>query len=309
MEMNWQEALKDIQKAIDDETMRIKIASKFLPLPQDVITPGTLNIASDIITQDGDTLNVAEQNTTSFYQITVNFRLTQGQYTDIGGKKTAITLATRAANLLSQAEDILIFQGQDGKNNTIFQQRKVIIDREGSPSPGLLQLKDLDPKSEQIIKVLPTDDTLPNDRSLNRYGENTFAAVAEGYSRLQDKGHYGPYALVLHDRIYADTHAPLKTTLIMPADRVKPFVTVKTNTMTSEMFYGTGTLPILNDKTTPTGLLVSLGGNTMDLVIKSPPTVMQLPQSGVFFPFQVTEQFALRLKDPTAVIRFEFQPN
>lgn len=156
---------------------------------------------------------------------------------------------------------------------------------------------------------MPTDDTLPNDLTQSRYGENTFAAVAEGYSRLQDRGHYGPYALVLHDRIYADTYAPLKTTLIMPADRIKPLVTVKDNSMVSEMFYGTGTLPILDpDKAKiPTGLLVSLGGNTMDLVIMTPPTVSQLPQEGTFHPFQVTEQFALRLKDTTAVIRFEFQ--
>ena len=44
-----------------------------------------------------------------------------------------------------------------------------------------------------------------------------------------------------------------QTTLIMPADRIKPLVTAG--------FYGTGTVPPL------TGLLVSLGGNTMDLVV------------------------------------------
>jgi uncharacterized linocin/CFP29 family protein len=112
-----------------------------------------------------------------------------------------------------------------------------------------------------IIKVPLTSTPSPTDPSQNRYGENTFAAVAKGYTSLQELGHYGPYALVLHDRIYADTHAPLATTLIMPADRIKPLVTVKDNVM----FYGTGTLPILEKGKIPTGLLVS--GSPVNMVI------------------------------------------
>lgn len=301
------DVLKDVQDAVDREAQRIKIAAKFLPLPQNVITTGTTTVLSDIISQDDDSLKVDEGATTSLYQITVKFKLSDSQYADPGGPKTAITLATRAANLLSQAEDILIFQGKKGECNLIFSSKKVSIQQVGNPSPGLLQLDSI--ASDQVIKVIPTNEPSPNDPSQNRYGENTFAAVAEGYTRLQDRGHYGPYALVLHDRIYADTYAPLAATLIMPADRIKSLVAFKDiNNTVNEMFYGTGTLPIL-DGPIPTGLLVSLGGNTMDLVIKTPPTVMQLPQENTFHPFQVTAQFAVRLKDVSSSIRFEFQPN
>lgn len=179
----------------------------------------------------------------------------------------------------------------------------MIIQQLGRPSPGLLQF---DPAidSNQIIKVYPTDVPLPNDPTKNRYGENTFAAVSDGYTRLQDQGNYGPYALVLHSRIYADTYAPLATTLIMPADRIKPFVTDIENNV---RFYGTGTLPILEEEI-PTGILVSIGGNSVDLVIKKPPTVSQLPYVTGFYPFQVTAQFAVRIKVTSAFIRFEFQP-
>ena len=79
-------------------------------------------------------------------------------------------------------------------------------------------------------------------------------------------------------------------------------------------FYGTGTLPskLPGAATLPgpsfTGLLVSLGGNTMDLVVGLDATVtfMQQDTDGAYR-FRVVERFALRLKDTTAVIRLEFQ--
>lgn len=124
---NWSDdVIKSIQVEVDAEAQRIKIAEKFLPLPQKVITPGSTTILSDIISQDlsDSSLKVNEGDTTSFYQITVKFKLSDAQYADPGGSKTAITLAIRAANLLTQAEDILIFQGAR-ENLTRFSGLKV----------------------------------------------------------------------------------------------------------------------------------------------------------------------------------------
>ncbi len=139
----------------------------------------------------------------------------------------------------------------------------------------------------------------PIDDDQQRFGENTFGAVADAYSRLQSgdglaQEHYGLYALVLHHEPYADTYAPLRTTLIMPADRIKPLVTAG--------FYGTGTLPPL------TGLLVSLGGNTMDIVVGMDvmTTFLQQDPDGRYR-FRVYERFALRLKDSTAIMKLAFQ--
>jgi hypothetical protein len=318
MATDWSDdVLKSIQDIVDAEAQRIKIAEQFLPFAPNAISPGSINVVSDIISQDKDlTLIVDQGDTTSFYQLTVTFKLSDAQYSDPGGAKTAMTLATRAANLLSQAEDILIFQGASGESNPIFTgaTRQVVIQQSGKPSPGLLQLpaktKDTDPiDPSQIIKVLTTSEPSPLVPSQNRYGENTFAAVADGYSRLQAKGDYGPYALVLNDLIFADIHAPLAATLIMPADRIKPFVTLKgMNNTVKEMLYGTGTMPLLGGaEGNPTGLLVSIGGNTVDLVIKTPPTVSQLPYQPGFYPFQVTTQFAVRIKKKSAFIRFVFE--
>lgn len=120
---NWTD-LSQIQTAIDNEARRIKIASRFLPLPQNVITSGSPTVVSDIISSSqgvDPSLIVAEGDTTSFYQITVKFKLSDTQYADQSGRMTAITLATRAANLLSQAEDILVFQGEAGEKIQFLQ--------------------------------------------------------------------------------------------------------------------------------------------------------------------------------------------
>src|SRR5438046_8779532 len=127
-----------------------------------------------------------------------------------------------------------------------------------------------------------------------RYGENTFAAVARAYSLLQGQGHYGPYALVLRTEVYADTFAPLPETLAMPADRIKPLVPLG--------FYGAGTLP------PSTGILVSVGGNSIDLVSGVDPITefLQVDADGMY-QFRVFERFAVRVTDSTAVVRLQFE--
>ena len=69
----------------------------------------------------------------------------------------------------------------------------------------------------------------------------------------------------------------------------------------SHAFYGTGTLPA------STGLLVSVGGGPVDLVLGSDPEVefMQIDAEGMYR-FRTLERFALRVKDATAVMRLEF---
>src|SRR5262249_48649691 len=150
----------------------------------------------------------------------MDFALTRQQVAGEAQLCTAVTLATRAANLLSQAEDLTIFQGDQGFRDPLF---KRVRHGAGSAGSGLLQA------SKQTIPISPVE-TDPK-----RYGENSFAAVARAYSLLQSQGHYGPYALVLRTEVYADTFAPLPETLAMPADRIKPLVPLG--------FYGAGTLP------------------------------------------------------------------
>jgi uncharacterized linocin/CFP29 family protein len=305
--VHWTTDIWDrVDKAVHDEVMRTRVAQKFLPIRP--VISRTTSVPTDAITpptKEAPTLIVDEGLTTRLNEFWVEFALTPQQVDhETGnimelGHSTAVTLATRAANLLSQAEDLVIFSGQNAISANILFQNGVVLNR-GTPSDtGLLDLSPgtLPLPPTQIILVEPKDPAVPGV-----YAEHTFAAVAQGYSVLQGNGQYGPYALVLQTTPYADTYAPLPDTLILTADRLKPLMTAG--------FFGTGTLPsnALESEPRSFGLLVSLGGNTMDLVVGLDATTafMQQDTDGAFR-FRVVERFALRLKDITAVVRLEFQ--
>jgi uncharacterized linocin/CFP29 family protein len=305
-----QEIWNRIDQAVHDECERTKVARKFIPL-YGPVAPGELIVISDTVVRDGQTLTVNESATIALVELQAEFTLTLQQVHREGELMTAVTLATRAANLLSQAEDVVIFQGQSaidgigGTQHPLFADNKVRV-RSGPAGDGLVKAAEANPI--QVIRVSPFEPEDPDDpNEPRRFGERTFAAVADGYSRLQSgtglqQAHYGPYALALHNEPYADTYAPLATTLIMPADRIKP--------LTTAGFFGTGTLP--STGATPnvretTGVLVSLGGNTMDLVVGMDAITAFLQEDTEGrYRFRVYERFALRLKDTSSVIKFEF---
>ncbi len=274
--LGWDDPLwQHIDQAVHEEAVRTEIASKFIPVRGPF--PNALTVPADII--DTDAMNIEEGITKALVELWVDFTLTPQQVANEGQLGTAMTLATRASNMLSRAEDLLIFQGDEALKHDFF---KRVHHRSGPVGAGLLK------SATQNVEVKAAD-----ARS-KTYGEKTFEAVARAYSLLQKQGHNGPYALVLHSDIYADTFAPLSNTLIMPADRIRPLV--------AEGFFGTGTLP------EATGLLISLGGNAMDVVVGVDPLTSfeQMDSSGLYC-FRVFERFALRIKDPSAIVRLYFR--
>jgi len=206
--VHWsQDVWNRIDKAVHDEVMRTRVGQRFLPLRP--VIPRTTSVPFDSITLPtaaAPSLSVDEGATTRLNEYWVEFALTPQQMDhetgDINelGHSTAVTLATRAANILAQAEDLVIFQGQNAISapNSLF---KTIVRSRGVPADtGLLDLN-LSGQSQppllppvQVVTVL----RLPNPpQPGSLYGEHTFGAVTEAYSILQGEGHYGPYALVL----------------------------------------------------------------------------------------------------------------
>ncbi|MDJ0719699.1 MAG: encapsulin [Prochloraceae cyanobacterium] len=335
-ELPWDDEIWNrIDRAVHDECKRTKIACKFLPL-HGPVESGKLTVPSDTIEVDeNNRLQVPEARTDYLLELVVEFVLTLQQVEREEELGTAVTLATRAANLLSQAFDVVIFQGVNsitpGENqHPLFRDRKVIA-RSGPANQGLLNAPRSESTGEDNLQQIIHVPALETPGPQQRWGENTFGAVSEAYARLQGgeglaQAHYGPYALVLNFVPYADTYAPLPTTLIMPADRIARLVTngfygmksrkdmsyekemqsMGNNSSTHSYggcthFYGTGTLPPLK------GVLVSLGGNTMDLVVGMDDQAEYVTQDAQGnFCFRVYERFALRLKDKTAVMRLEF---
>jgi len=219
------------------------------------------------------------------------------------GHSTPVTLPTRAANILAQAEDIVVFQGANGiATSPLFNPSadgtpQSVLNRGTPTDTGLLDLALKGAANPPLKAVQAVQVALLNTANAGVYGENTFKEVAAAYSLLQGGGQYGPYALVLPTTPYADTYAPVAAGLVITADRIKPLVVAG--------YYGTGMLPMLPKAS---GVLVSLGGNTMDLVVGLDATTafMQQDPNGNFR-FRVVQRLALRLKDTSGVVRLEFQ--
>jgi uncharacterized linocin/CFP29 family protein len=285
------------------------------------VHPKTTSVPSDTISFEQlpgeltQTLLIDEGATIRVNEIWTEFALTPQQVHETSeahelAHTSAVTLATRAANFLAQAQDLVIFQGVNGYFTPFFQTFIRFRPGQQPTDTGLLSfpvIPQSPPLAPSTSKPLPPNQviqvSLVGDEGRGvLYGENTFGAVSKGYSVLQQNGHYGPYVLALQTTPYADTYAPLPNTLILTADRLRPLVEAG--------FYGTGTLVSNSPPTEPafTGLLVSLGGNTMDLVVGHDAMVAFLQEDADGnYRYRVLYRFALRLKDSTAVIRFEFQ--
>ncbi|MHB9833278.1 encapsulin [Paraburkholderia terrae] len=294
-----------IDKAVADEHTATAVAAKFLTPPVFVAQDAPMVQADALDPKATDFLKVDQTAQVNIVEIWVEFKLTDQQVANEVQWKTTVTLATGAANLLARAEDLLIFQGSDGVNDSLFQD-------------GIVKLRDASREHDilkppfPIVGLLPADQKIsvdpvngnPTDPNKNSYGENTYAAVANGYALLQQQ-HYGRQALVLPTTAYADAYAAVTTALSIPAinaDRLKGLLGGE------KVLYGASTLPTFGTKKAPAkGVLVALDGITMDLVVAMAPTVEVLPKdSSGLYAFRVFERFAFRLKDKKAVVELDF---
>lgn len=287
MPLPWcREIWNRIGKAIHDEMIRVEITPKFLPLHGPLSE--ALTVPADPIGRDSQgKLFTDEALVTPLCEIWSEIALTPQQVRDEAELMKARTLVIRAANFVARGQDALIFNGDMAeKTHPLFLDGRV-RKRSGPIGGGLLNT----PVAEnQIIRRgdLPA--------SASNVEEQLFAALTEGYARLQNAGHYGPYSLILNTETYAAAYSPIPNSFIFEADRLKPLV--------GEGLFTTGTLPPVPFA----GLLVSLGGATMDLVVgkESHLSYLQEDDDGKYR-FRVWRRFAFRFHDPTAVIRMEFK--
>jgi uncharacterized linocin/CFP29 family protein len=346
-----------IDKAVHDEMARTRVGAKFIPL-YGPLPPGTRAISKDEITTSlTGTLSVAEGDDRSLVELSVQFRLTQAQVEDEHRLATAITLATRAANMLARAEDNLIFLGVNiagGQGtprirtttpipNVQFQsshsERGLVPATGGTASTaGTLfaagdslvttvsstALAAAMAAATQVATAATTAATRANAAA------NTVATAATGavaaavtaataaaaaaaaivndtlkafniaYSKLQSRGFYGPFALVLPRKAFADIYQPVGGGLGTPADSIKPLVAAG--------LFHTGVLPdTLSATDFGIGVLAAVGGNTLDLAIGTDATTAftQIDQLGQYR-FRVYERLALRVKESNAVVALLF---
>jgi hypothetical protein len=171
----------------------------------------------------------------------------------------------RAANILAQEQDRIVFDGFDPGDGT-----QNFVANRVRPQKGLADRPARLSRFESFRR--------------NATGSAVVAAVVAAIGRLENALNPGPFACVLGNTLFDKAHEPSQS-LVLPADRIKPLLKEG---------------PLLRSgKMDPdTGIVVSLAGGAVDIVIGTPPTVQFLQRKeNARFLFRVYERFVLRIRD------------
>jgi uncharacterized linocin/CFP29 family protein len=121
-------------------------------------------------------------------------------------------------------------------------------------------------------------------------GEDLVRAVSYSIGVLEGKGHLGPFAVVLGHEYFTDVQTPNRHSLVLPQDRIIPFL-------------GGGSL--LRSSTLPPrgGVVVALGGAPIELVVATDVSLNFLQvTTDPMFVFRVYEKIVLRIKEAEAIV-------
>lgn len=137
-----------IDRSVHSESMRTRSASVFLPRVDS--SYGTLTIDSDTTLIDTPQLSINEAAIFPLIEVWVEFALTPQQIEREMEIMTACTLAKRATNILTQATDLLIFQGDTATTgDPLFTDRRVQV-RSGPAGSGLVSANGESPRRVDV---------------------------------------------------------------------------------------------------------------------------------------------------------------
>ncbi len=272
-----------VNQVIQEEARRARVAATFLPLygplaadadfvrKQDISYPGQLSI------DDRDTMRLAT------LQVRVPIRNAQMADPEMA---SVLALFRRAANVVARLEDAVAFRGL--APGGLAPQGGV------AGLPGVWQITGAQEASglwtltrpRRWVKVAPTPVRLR--------GHAIVAAVSDAIGVLEQSGHFGPFAVVLGQGLFLVAQTPDVGSLVMPQDRIIPFL---------------GGGPLLRSSTLDawngfTGVVVALGGAPVELVVASDICLqfLQVTVDPVFI-FRVCEKIALRIREPKAIVQ------
>jgi hypothetical protein len=132
--------------------------------------------------------------------------------------------------------------------------------------------------------------------------------VARAIGRLEARGHFGPFAVVLDGRLFLVAQTPTPN-LVLPQDRILPFLgggpLLRSSTLNTAALIPPPFPPLVF----PSGLVVALGGEPVELVIATDVCVQFLQVTAEpLFVFRVCEKMALRIKEPGAIMQMVLLP-
>jgi hypothetical protein len=304
-DLPWtQDVWHQIDVAIADEARRARVAARVIP---QISAPGpyTTMLQTDLVLQgppQGPAVappqSIADWESLPVLEIWKQIALTEPQVMREEELGTARTLAIHAANLVAVAEDIAIFGSAPPVALPLGLGFRPAFPP--FPWPGLLAAA---PAAVPVVPVTPL------------WGHGTFNAVADGIGILQGAApapHHGPYGVILPFALYADATVSSPLALGQPVHQPSPRERI--GALAEMGIHGTGTLPpfIAGAAGAPAlqigqGILISTGGNSVEIVRVAEPTLQFLQVDGTgLYHFRVFQRFALRVKDNNALVLLNF---
>jgi hypothetical protein len=261
---------------------------------------------------------------------------------------TAVTLSLNATRLVCHLEDQLAFQGLNASTSAPLIANGYAQLRGTSSDYGLLSCgpandpNNFDPS--QVVAVPQTAPTAPDTRAQWSYKHVDAFNTAIGILNLN--GHYGPFVAFVPFYVWSDIWNPIGSTPLRAADLIVPQIAngiwaslalPAVPNPTSSF----GTTPALNNAISPTGagavpqqgstvspptspatyitnplyagtqaigIVLSHGGDTVDLVVgQEPVTAFSQINAAGFVAHRVFSRSCIRFKDRTAGVRLEYQ--
>ena len=277
-DLNWtDDQWRKVNEAVNDAFGKASVASTFLPL-YGPLSGGTETVRNERLAtgRDRDRLTIRldgddDDANQRLVNLTVKVELSSEQVAD-ETLPNALLAFRRAANILALEQDRVVFRGLvDGEKET---DSVYVVNKKRS-----LGLVEAAGTLESVKVEGPEDPGL----GLNRVGIGVVSAVVTAITKLEENFHSGPFACVLGNKLFEAVQQP-SFAFVLPSDRITPL-------LKGPLLRGGRLEP-------ETGIVVSLGANTVDLVIGTPPTVQFLQRKeDAKFLFRVYTRFALRIRD------------
>ena len=287
-EEQWARVSQTVQK----EAARARVAASFLPLvgplppDTDFVRGGELTYPANATPPPPQNMHVNDRTVIQLASLQVRVQLRGAQVAD-PNLTSALEMFRRAANVLARLEDAIVFRGQ--------------LNTAQGPPPGAI------PQLPAIWKVTggatskglydwAVSNSMRKRGPLAPTGPQLVQDIARLIGVLEGRGHFGPFAVVLGEDLFAVAQDPTAS-MVLPSDRIVPFL---------------GGGPLLRSSTLPPadGFVVALGAAPFELVIATDVSVnfLQITLDPEFV-FRVHEKIALRAKEPSAIAWLEFRPS
>jgi uncharacterized linocin/CFP29 family protein len=276
-----------VNQVIQEEASRARVAATLLPLygplpaDTDFVRAGSIAypaLPPPDFRQQPDQIEISDTDTIKLATLQVKVYVRGAQMAD-PEMTSALTLFRRAANVLARLEDAVVFRG-------------LIANPVPPPSltpggtGGLPQIWEI-LGGQALPGLLTAPGYLPVTVGAAT-GPNLVVAVVNAIGQLEQRGYFGPFAVVLDQRYFLQVQTPA-VGMIRPQDQIIPFL---------------GGGPLLRSSSLPAdrGLVIALGGAPVELVVSSDMALqfLQLTNEPKYL-FRVYEKMALRIREAGAI--------